>query len=155
MNLPAHIAQHLRDVFFGGNWTEVNLREVLADVTWQQATTRVGSLNSIVALVYHIGYYVRVQLTVLQGGPLTGHDQDSFAHPPIHSAEDWEALLTQTWADVEALARLIEQLPESQLGETFRDEKYGTYYRNLHGAIEHAHYHLGQIVLLKKLLPAG
>ena len=152
MRLPAQIAQHYRAVFFGGNWTEVNLRDTLANVSWQQATTRVESLNTIAALTYHIGYYVGVQLTVLQGGPLTGHDQDSFNHPPIHSPEDWETLLTKTWANVEAAARLIEQLPEPQLQETFTAEKYGTYYRNLHGAIEHAHYHLGQIVVMKKLL---
>ena len=34
-------------------------------------------------------------------------------------------------------------------------EKYGTYYRNFHGLIEHAHYHLGQIVLIKKLVAAS
>ena len=89
MRLPAQIAQHSRAVFFGGNWTEVNLRDTLAGVSCQQATTRVESLNSIAALTYHIGYYVGVQLTVLQGGPLTGRDQDSFNHPPIHSPEDW------------------------------------------------------------------
>ena len=93
-----------------------------------------------------------VQLNVLQGGPLTGRDQDSFNHPPIHSPEDWQTLLTQTWANAEAPARLIEQLPEPQLAETFISEQYGPYYRNLHGAIEHAHYHLGQIVVVKKVL---
>ncbi len=46
----------------------------------------------------------------------------------------------------------IEQLPESKLWETFSDEKYGNYYRNIHGIIEHSHYHLGQIVLIKKIL---
>jgi len=43
-------------------------------------------------------------------------------------------------------------LPESKLSETFLDEKYGNYYRNIHGIIEHTHYHLAQIVLIKKLL---
>jgi len=47
---------------------------------------------------------------------------------------------------------LIEQLPEAKLGEIFSEEKYGTYYRNIHGIIEHTHYHLGQIVLIKKIL---
>jgi len=53
------------------------------------------------------------------------------------------------------LADLTEALPESRLQETFADEKYGNYYRNLHGLIEHTHYHLGQIVLIKKLLNSG
>ena len=152
MNLSAQLATHFRAVFFGGNWTEVNYRDTLADVTWQQATTRVGSLNTIATLVYHVGFYVGTQLRVLQGGPLTGHDRDSFAHPPIASAEDWEALLNNLWIEVEAEACLIEQLPAAYIWDSFTDDKYGSYYRNLHGAIEHAHYHLGQIVLVKKLL---
>ena len=36
MNLTAQIAKHFNDVHFGGNWTSVNLKETLADVTWQQ-----------------------------------------------------------------------------------------------------------------------
>ncbi|MDQ1090003.1 hypothetical protein QE390_004607 [Siphonobacter sp. SORGH_AS 1065] len=43
-------------------------------------------------------------------------------------------------------------MPEEAWQKTFVDEKYGTYYRNLHGMIEHTHYHLGQIVLIKKIL---
>ena len=61
-------------------------------------------------------------------------------------------MLAKTWSDAETLANLIEQLPESRLWEDFSDNKYGNYYRNLHGIIEHCHYHLGQIVLIKKLL---
>jgi hypothetical protein len=60
--------------------------------------------------------------------------------------------LNKTWQDTELLASLVEHLPESKLNEIFSQEKYGTYYRNLHGVIEHTHYHLGQIILIKKLL---
>lgn len=152
MNIPTQIAKHLRDVYFGKNWTWVNLKETLTDVTWQQATAKVYSFNTIVALVYHINYYVGAATKVLQGGPLDAHDKYSFDHPPIHSQEDWEKMLEKVWDDVENFARLIEQLPESKLGEIFVEEKYGTYYRNFCGIIEHAHYHLGQIVLIKKML---
>jgi hypothetical protein len=91
-------------------------------------------------------------LKVLQGGPLEGSDKYSFDHPPIQSQEDWEKLLEKTWSDAEKFAMLVEQLPEQKLWETFGEEKYGNYYRNLHGVIEHNHYHLGQIVLIKKIL---
>lgn len=152
MNVSQQIAKHLRDVHFGGNWTSVNLKETLANITWQQATTKLYTLNTIVALVFHINYYVSTILKVLQGHPLDAHDKYSFDHPPINSQTDWENLLNKMWQDAEQAAILIEQLPETKLGETFADEKYGTYYRNLQGMIEHTHYHLGQIALLKKLL---
>ena len=152
MNLTAQIAKQLRAVYFGGNWTSVNLKEALADVTWQQATTQVYSFNTIVTLVYHTNYYISVVAKVLQGEPLNAKDKYSFDHPPTQSQEDWERLLNKTWDDAENFATLIEQLPESKLEETFVDDKYGNYYRNLHGIIEHTHYHLGQIVLIKKIL---
>ena len=152
MTLPSQIARHFREVQFGGNWTDVNLKDQLADVTWQQATTRVHSFNAIAMLVYHMNYYVCSVINVLQGNPLDAHDKFSFDLPPIQGPEDWERLLDQTRADAETFAQLTEQLPEEKLAETFVLEKYGNYYRNLHGVIEHTHYHLGQIVLIKKLL---
>src|SRR5688572_26572071 len=136
MNLTYQIAKHFREVHFGGNWTSVNLKESLAEITWQQATTKVGNLNTIAMLVFHINYYVSAVLKVLQGEALTAKDQYSFNLPPIQSADDWQRLLDKTWSDAETFAALIEQLPPDKLEEIFVDEKYGTYYRNLHGIIE-------------------
>lgn len=52
MNLTTQIAKHFREVHFGGNWTTSNLKDHLADITWQQATTKIYSLNTIAALAY-------------------------------------------------------------------------------------------------------
>ena|SRR5687767_1085900 len=152
MNLTAQMAKHFRDVHFGGNWTSVNLKDTLKDITWEQATTKVHSFNTIVALVYHVNYYVSAVLKVLQGESLNASDKFSFDHPSILSKEDWEKLLHKTWTEAEQFANLVEKLPEHKLGETFTDEKYGNYYRNIHGIIEHTHYHLGQVVIIKKIL---
>lgn len=152
MKLTEQIAIHFRGIYFGGNWTSVNMKESLADVDWQQATTPVYSFNTIATLVYHTNYYVSAVLKVLQGEPLNANDKYSFDHPPILSQGDWERLLAKAWDDAESFAILVEQLPETKLWETFIEEKYGNYYRNINGIIEHNHYHLGQIVLLKKLL---
>jgi uncharacterized damage-inducible protein DinB len=152
MNLTAQIAKHFRAVHFGGNWTSVNLKDQLTGLTWQQATTQVYSFNTIAKLVFHINYYVSAVSKVLEGGPLDAHDKYSFDLAPIQSEEDWQALVAKTFSDAEHFIGLIEQLPDSKLGEVFSEEKYGTYYSNLHGIIEHTHYHLGQITLIKKML---
>ena len=93
MKLTEQIAKHLREVHFGGNWTASNLKDKLADVTWQQATTPGDSLHAIAALVYHMNYFVSATLKVLHGGPLDAKEKYSFDHPPILSHEDWEKLL--------------------------------------------------------------
>lgn len=155
MNLSQQTAKHFRDVFTGGNWTSVNLKETLTGIDWQQATTTVHSLNTIAALVYHIHYYVQAVLNVLNGNPLEAGDKFSFDVPAIHSQEDWDQLVATTLSDAEQFAALVEQLPESRFKEVFVDEKYGSYHRNMYGIIEHTHYHLGQIVLIKKILQQG
>ncbi len=152
MSLTEQMAKHFREIHFGGNWTSSNLKDNLADITWQQAITQVYSFNTIDTLVYHINYYVSAVSKVLQGEPLNASDKYSFNHPPILSQQDWEKLLDKTWTDAENFANLIEELPGSKLWENFSDKKYGNYYRNIHGIIEHIHYHLGQIVLIKKIL---
>jgi hypothetical protein len=150
--MTKQIAKHFRDVHFGGNWASVNLKESVEGITWQQATKQVYTFNSIATLVFHMNYYVSAVLKVFQGEVLDAKDIYSFNLPPILSKTDWENLLNKTWADAETLANLVENLPDTVLEEIFVEEKYGSYYRNIAGIIEHIHYHLGQIVLIKKIL---
>lgn len=71
---------------------------------------------------------------------------------PIVSQVQWEAFLAKFWSNAEDFASLVEQLPDEKLKEAFVDAKYGTYQRNIEAMIEHSYYHLGQIVLIKKML---
>lgn len=152
MSSTKQIAKHFRDVFFGGNWTTVNVKDTLADVTLQQATTKIHDLNTIATLVFHINYYVYPVLKVLQNQPMVASDKFSFNLPPITSDEDWQKLVARVLAEAEELATQIEQLDDAKLQDVFANPKYGNYYRNLLGIIEHTHYHLGQITLIKKII---
>ena len=152
MELTMQIAKHIRETWFGGNWTGVTLKETLANVTWQQATTQVYSLHTIAKLVYHINYFVSAVMPVLEGDILNAHDKFSFDLPQLTSQQDWEKLLDTTFTNAEKFAVMVEQLPEKKLWEDFSNNKYGNYYRNIHGIIEHTNYHLGQINLIKKIL---
>lgn len=152
MELTKQIAKHLREVFFGPNWTSVNLKDSLAGVTWEQATEKVDSFNTIAMLVFHIDYYVSAVLKVLHGEPLNASDKYSFNLPSISGEDDWKTLVNKTFADAEDFAKMIEQMPEEKLWDDFSEGRYGNFYRNIQGIIEHTYYHLGQIVLIKKLL---
>lgn len=152
MSVSKQLAKHLRDVHFGGNWTVTDLKKTVSDVSWHDALTQVYSLNSIAALTVHMTYYVDVLITVLEENKLIGKDEVSWILPSIESQKDWEALQETIWAKAEKAASLVEQLPDERLTQDFIDPKYGTTYRNVAGIIEHMHYHLGQIVIIKKLL---
>lgn len=152
MNLSVQTAKQLKDVHFGGNWTCTNLKDVLSDVTREEALTKIHDFNTIAVLTFHVHYFVAAVLKVLEGGPLDSKDEYSFTHPPIQSEADWQELKQKVFDDATRFSTLIETLPEAQLSQDFIDPKYGTYFRNFIGISEHTHYHLGQITLIKKLI---
>lgn len=155
MSLAEQIANQFREVQLNGHWVSTNLKTQLSDVSLEQATTKIGSLNTIAALTFHINYYVAGIIQVFEGGSLDIRDKFSFDLPPLESPEDWDKLRNKSWKDAERFAELVEQMSNDQLMSGFVDEKYGNYYRNIQGMIEHSYYHLGQIVLIKKLLKEG
>ncbi|WP_343605221.1 DUF1572 domain-containing protein [Fluviicola sp.] len=150
--LSGQLAKHLRDVHFGGTWTTVDLKATLSDVSWEEAKMSMYGIHSIAALMFHMSYYLGVMITVLEEGKLVGKDELSWILPPIESQDAWEQLQLNIWKEAEKTANLVENLPDEALTAGFVDPKYGTNYRNIAGMIEHMHYHLGQIVLIKKLI---
>jgi hypothetical protein len=152
MNTSQHIAKHFKEVNFGGNWTWSNVKDVLNGITWEQSLKQVFGCNSIATLTFHMNYFVEAVINVLEGNPLDANDKYSFDHPPIASQQDWDNLVQKSLANAEKLTALIETVPNSKWDETFVLEKYGTWYRNLHGLIEHTHYHLGQVAIIKKII---
>ena len=63
-----------------------------------------------------------------------------------------DELKNKFYNDAEKFGNLVEQMSDEKLQEAFVDEKYGNYFRNIIGMNEHSYYHLGQIVLIKKML---
>jgi len=151
MTTAQRLAKQLRGLYFGGSWTDTDFKKLLKDVNWKQATEKYRDLNTIVKLVYHTSYYIEAQLSVLKENKLEASDKFSFDHPPINSEDDWQELLSRTFQIAEEHATLIEQMNDEQLYSNFWGDQYGSYYDNFIGLIEHNHYHMGQITLIKKL----
>lgn len=153
MNRTKQIADRFREVILNGTWiANTNFKDQLSSLTWQQATTKIGSLNTIAALTFHINYYVAGVLKVLEGGPLDIRDRYSFDLSPIESAEDWDSLKQTLWDNAEKFADQVEAMTDKKLDEVFIDKKYGTFLRNIEGMIEHSYYHLGQVSLIRKMI---
>jgi len=147
------IAKRFREVILNGTWiANTNYKEQLISLNWEVATTKINLLNSIAILAQHIHYYINGINNVFKGGTLEIKDKYSFDFPIINSQNEWESFLNRFWHDTEEFALLIEQMPDEKLKQVFIDEKYGNYQRNVEAMIEHSYYHLGQIVLIKKLL---
>gem|GEM_PF-614759 len=131
------------------------MKEVIADITWQEANAKIAGLNTIGELLFHINYYVEGVLPVLHGGELTIRDKYSFDCPALSSATDWQARIDHAFQNIEKITQCIDTLPDEILYVPFVKKAYGDYYRNFTGMIEHSYYHLGQMMLLKKLIRSG
>lgn len=101
---------------------------------------------------YHINYYLEGLLSAFRTGKLDISDKYSFDVPEISSESDWKALVQRFLTHAARFADAIEGLEEKRLEQPFIEERYGSYLRNIEGVIEHSYYHLGQIVLIKKLI---
>ncbi len=147
------LASRLREVFLNGRWiANTNFKEQLESISWQQATTKIENLNTIALLTFHINYYLDGILSAFYTGSLDIRDKFSFDMPSIESDADWKKLLNTFLENAEKFANHIEQLKDSDFDHYFIEEKYGNFYRNIEGVIEHSYYHLGQISLLRKLI---
>ena len=152
MNITALIAQHIIEVHAGGNWTEVDITTTLQDITLPEATTRtLASPNTIASLLHHITFWNRVMVQRTQGVVVQVNNANGYDHPPLHTEEDWQNLKRDNIRSAHELAAAIRQFDEAKLLEPILPN-YSTAYKNLQGSVEHIHYHLGQIVILKKLI---
>jgi uncharacterized damage-inducible protein DinB len=152
MKLQQFIAQHILDVHNGDNWTEVNIADTLKDVSFEMAVTQTkASKNTIASLLYHLTFYNEVMLKRLQGNPPANNDDNGFDMPPLQNEAAWQALKQKNISSAYELAEDIKNIPDEKLFEPILPG-YSQTYKSLHGIVEHAHYHLGQMVLLKNLI---
>lgn len=156
MSLNEQLAKQIKDLFLTGQWvgSNLNLKAQLDDVDFNMASTKYETLNSIALLAFHLNYYLEGLINVFKGGSLDIKDKYSFDMAPLSSQQEWDTMRHNIYRNAEYFVKLVEQMPASQLNDPFTDEKYGTYLRNLIGILEHSYYHLGQIVIIKKLLSA-
>jgi len=153
MKNTLEIANRFREIILNGTWVaNTNYKHQLENLDWKIAVTPIKNLNPISVLAQHIHYYINGINNVFKGGTLDIKDKFSFDFPAINSQEEWQNFLTKFWNNTEEFASLVEKMPDEKLDQAFIDEKYGTYNRNIEAMIEHSYYHLGQIVLIKKLL---
>ncbi len=147
------LADRLKEIFLNGTWiANTNFKDELSHLSLDQATFKVNQLNTIAALTFHVNYYVAGILNFLEEGKLEIKDTYSFDMPTIKSEDDWQELVHSFISNAEKFANIIESMPDEKLDEVFVNPKYGSYQRNIEGLIEHSYYHLGQIVLIKKII---
>ena len=149
MEVTALIALHLLEVHIGNNWTDVDLSGTLEDVTADEAfTVTAASPNTIASLLHHISwwnYHMIGRINGVEGNIPASNGFD------IPENMDWQQIKDENIISAHELATAIREFDVTRLEQPILPG-YSSAYKNLQGSVEHVHYHLGQIVIIKKLL---
>jgi hypothetical protein len=151
----SRIADQLRRAFAGDAWHGPSLRELLVDVSHQQANTRfVPAAHSVWELTLHIAVWSRAALASMRGVPMPAFvenmpPEQNWPLIPDTSAAAWKSAVEDTLRAGSELAGAIEQFGDERLGDTVPGRAYG-FYNLFHGIVQHSLYHAGQIAILKK-----
>lgn len=136
----------------GNNWTGINATQVLQDITAEKAIKRINSNHLNVAeLTAHLTCWNKVMAKRLDAENYQPTKEEDFPEINKLSEEEWNTLKQNFTISFNVLTEKLAS-KEAAILDAPMFEGGTSAYRNLHGQISHLHYHLGQIVLLKKIL---
>lgn len=152
MSLVKSLSDRFAETYLNGRWIcGTNVTELINSVSYREAVKSLHDLNSIALLAFHLSYYLGGVLQVLNGGKLDISDSKSFDMSKMSNEVQWKLLCSQLTDRATQVLRKIELMNQDELHSDFSEGKYGSILRNIEGLIEHGYYHLGQMVLIKKM----
>ncbi|HXH40872.1 MAG TPA: DinB family protein [Thermoanaerobaculia bacterium] len=152
MRAIERILDQLNRAWGGPSWTGVDIRSLLDGVTDDQARAHpLPDVHSIIELVMHMSVWMDVVAVRLAGDA-----------KELTAEEDWRDVTHLPWSQaieemenaVSRLSDAIARLSVDDLDRIVAGRDYTTYVM-VHGVIQHALYHAGQIAVLKRVSGVG
>jgi uncharacterized damage-inducible protein DinB len=141
------------DLQHGDCWIGLNFKEALHDINAAKAGANTpGKINNTWQLVAHITYWRTTVVNRLTGSTNPPPFGD-FLLPAELNEANWKQTLHDFEAAYHLLRNAIHGFTDEQL-EKPSPRKDQTYYQLMMGCLQHDAYHLGQLVLLKKIVVA-
>ncbi|MBS7233092.1 DinB family protein [Flavobacterium psychroterrae] len=152
MSESKRISNLYQSIYNGNPWLEVNLTNTLENVTAEQAYRKINpNLNTIWEIVNHLIQWRRNILRRVEGEVVNPPDHNYFVPVLDPSEAAWEQSLQNLAKSQESWNVFFEDFNDADLEKIYVNNEH-TYYEHIHGIIQHDVYHLGQIVILKKML---
>ncbi|MCC9066554.1 DinB family protein [Flavobacterium piscisymbiosum] len=152
MSESKRVSNLYQSIYNGNPWLEVTLANTLENVTAEQAYRKINpNLNTIWEIVNHLIQWRRNILRRVQGEIITTPDHNYFV-PILDSSEaSWEQSLQSLAKSQEMWNACLNDFNDADFEKIDQNNNHN-FYEDIHGIIQHDVYHLGQIVILKKLL---
>jgi uncharacterized damage-inducible protein DinB len=144
---------HLFEKGYNGSpWIDVNLVDTLRSVTPEQALKKIKpTSNSIWEITNHIISWRKTVLKRVQGEVIKTPSHNYFIKVKSGSKADWKKTLDELAATQKDWIKFLKSFKKSKLEEVYEPNGMN-YYEHIQGILQHDVYHLGQIVMLTKLV---
>ena len=150
MSEISRIAQQLKLAYEGEAWHGPAVLEILSGVDARAAAAHpIPNAHTIWELTLHISGWEDVIRRRLGGQACTLGDADNFPDVKDKSEAAWNKTVEALKLTNQALLKAMNGLPDSRLSDRVPGKNYDVY-TMLHGAVQHALYHAGQIAILKR-----
>ena len=150
MSEISRISQQLKLAYEGEAWHGPAVLEILCGVDAHAAAARpIPNAHTIWELTLHISGWEDVIRRRLGGEACTLGDADNFPDVKDKSEAAWNKTVEALKLTNQELLNAMNRLPDSRLTDRVPGKNYDVY-TMLHGAVQHALYHAGQIAILKR-----
>jgi len=144
------IKKLIGDHFNGEPWLDVNIVETLKNISAEQAAKKIDNLNSIWQIVNQMILWREVLWKKLNGNTVFVSENNFFEEIENTSENEWKLLLKRLEHSQKIILNFLSEQIQFDYDNVFQNGH--TYYEHLQAILQHDAYHLGQIVLLKKLI---
>lgn len=135
----------------GDPWIDITIKGTLKGITAKQARMKIGELNSIWQIVNHMISWRKALFGRIKDKP-AGHPTDNYIwEVKDTSPAAWKKTLAQFEKSQKEISTFIAKQNDELFDKVSPASGY-SYYELSQGITIHDTYHLGQIVLIKKLL---
>lgn len=146
-----HITKLLGDHFSGNPWIDVTIMGELKQLTAKQAAVKTGNLNSIWEIVNHMISWRRALITRVKGKSVKYSDNNFISEVKDKSPKAWKNSIIKFRKSQNDITGFLKKSDDMLLENVSPASGY-TYYELVMAILLHDSYHMGQIVLIKKLL---
>jgi uncharacterized damage-inducible protein DinB len=146
-----HTIKLLEDHFGGDPWIDVTIIGELNSLSAKKAAAKTGSLNSIWEIVNHMISWRKALISRVKGKAVK-YSENNFIDEVIDKSQAaWKNTISNFRKSQDDIISYLKKNDDKLLENVSPTSGY-TYYELVMAILIHDSYHLGQIVLIKKLL---
>ncbi|MCX6151103.1 MAG: DinB family protein [Ignavibacteriales bacterium] len=146
------ISKIFSNLYNGSSWIEVTILGTLKSISSEKAFTKpVNGLNSIWEIVNHVVSWRETVLKRLKGEQKIFPDNNYFETVTDNSNQAWQQTLDRFEKSNLEWVGFFTEINDSTFAKQYDKVEY-SFFELIMGILQHDTYHLGQIVLLKKII---